>query len=113
MKYAVLLACCKHSDGGQFCVLRGFQRLLSSQGESIENGFGCPMLLLTHTVMTVKASTLVNAVSVVHKCGSTCRFVTRQCHKNIERQVLSCESLDFQHDFCNYNYCRNVYCMKS
>lgn len=112
MKFGILLTCCKSSNGNQFCVIRGFQELLS-QGEARKNELGCPLLLLTHMIVTLRASVLLNAVSIMQECDVTCKFLTRQCPRNVERQSLSFSALDYQHNFYNYNYCFNVYCMKS
>ena len=74
---------------------------------------GCPLLYLTDTIFIVKTSAVLNAVSVVHKCESSCQFVSRLCPRNVERENISTYRLEYEHDYCgNYNYCLNVFCMK-
>ena len=114
MKYGLLLACCKNSDGNKLCLIRGLEFLSSPQGDPITNECDCPLLMMTHIIFTTKSSAIVNAVSIIHECGDTCKFVTKQWPKNIEREKLYLSSqIEYEHDFGNSMYYLNIYCTNS
>ena len=77
MRYGVLLVCCKTSHGSIICVICGLEPVLTLQGDSI-NELACPLLMLTGTVFTAKSSMTVGAVSIVHECGNSCKFVNKE-----------------------------------
>ena len=115
MKYGLLVACCRSCHGSSVCVIRGLESHVSPQGDLIVNELDCPALMLTHTVFTVQPSSIEKSVSIIHECGNTCKFTSKQSPRVIEREQLYLSSrLEFVHDFgVNYAYYLNVYCINS
>ena len=114
MKYGVVLACCKGSDGRAVCVVRGLDTLLSPLGDPITNAYDCPLLSLTRTIFTARTLDVLKAVSVVHECARTCEFKIKEYPRSVEREEVSLSRLEYVHDFCsNLLYCLNVYCMRT
>ena len=112
MKYGFLLACCKTTDGRCVCILRGLEAMVSPLGTAVTNEYDCPLLMLSNTVFTVKATEVLKDVSVVHECTESCQFVERAVPRNVEREDVSVSRLEFEHDFdSNIMYCLNIFCM--
>lgn len=108
------MACCESRDGSKLCVIRGLESHVSPQGDPIVNELDCPSLMLTHTVFTAKSSCILKSVSVIHECGTTCKFTSAQFPRVIEREQLHLSArLEFIHDCRNYAYYLNVFCMNS
>ena len=76
MKYGILLECCKTTDGRCVCILRGLEAMVSPLGTAVTNEYDCPLLMLSNTVFTVKATEVLKDISVVHECTESCR-----CHR--------------------------------
>ena len=74
MSYGVLLCCAKMGNGHKLCILRGLQMVLSLEGDPVKNETDCPLMISTDTVFTVKSSAVLKAVSILHECGSSCKF---------------------------------------
>ena len=51
--------------------------MVLADGTPITNEYDCPLLLMSHIIFTAKPSEILKAVSVVHECGETCRFVNK------------------------------------
>ena len=51
--------------------------------------YDCPLLLMSHIIFVAKPSEILKAVSVVHECGETCRFVNKETPRNVERENIS------------------------
>ncbi len=111
MKYGILLLCCRSVQGRVVCLVQGFEALESPLGEPLVNEYDCPLLSLTRTVITVYAFNIIKAISIVHECTESCCFVNSVRHRNVEREQISVSSLVYEHDFSNYLYCLNIYCM--
>ena len=62
--------------------------MVSPDGTPITNEYDCPLLLLSHVIFTTKPSEVLKAVSVIHKCGETCRYVNKKTPHNVERTSL-------------------------
>lgn len=90
MKYGVVLACCKGSDGRAVCVVRGLDTLLSPLGDPITNAYDCPLLSLTRTIFTARTLDVLKAVSVVHECARTCEFKIKEYPEvlNVKRSLF-------------------------
>ena len=71
MSYGVLLCCAKMGNGHKLCILRGLQMVLSLEGDPVKNETDCPLMI---SVFTVKSSAVLKAVSILHECGSSCKF---------------------------------------
>ena len=54
--------------------VRGLQMVLSLEGDPVKNETDCPLMISTDTVFTVKSSAVLKAVSILHECGSSCKF---------------------------------------
>ena len=48
--------------------------VLSLEGDPVKNETDCPLMISTDTVFTVKSSAVLKAVSILHECGSSCKF---------------------------------------
>lgn len=96
-------------------MIRGIESVVASPSGNNEilNDLDCPLLMLTRTIFTVKSSAILNAVSVVHECGSTCKFVIKQWPGRIEREQYLSSRIEYEHDYGNSLYYLNVYCMNS
>lgn len=114
MQYAILLVYCQDIHGQKFCVLRGLESVLSPSGVLIKNEFDCPLLHLTCDVFIRKPSHIKKAVSVIHECGDSCKFVSVECARSVERETVTSKRIEFKHDVCtNTMYCLNIYCINS
>ena len=86
--------------------------MVSPHGNPITNECDCPLLLLSHEIFTTRALEVLKAVSVVHECGETCRFVDKETPRNVERENISLSRLEYEHDFSsNLMYCLNIFCI--
>jgi len=68
--------------------VRGMQELVSPLGDQLTDVFDGPLLELTHVIFLTRRSSILKAVSVVHKCSSSCKFVKKEIPRNIERQNI-------------------------
>ena len=80
-------------------------------GSPILNSFECPLLSLSRVIETVSAKNIRQVISIIHECGTTCKFETVMRNKNIEREQVDQQRLTFVHDYSNLMFCLNVYCM--
>jgi hypothetical protein len=88
-KYGILLACCKTEDGRSVCIVRGLETLEMPPGSPIMNEYDCPLLSLTRTIMAVKPLEILRAVSIVHQCTESCRFIEKESARNVEREDIA------------------------
>ena len=94
--------------------MRGLQSFQAPSGEPITNEIDCPLLTLSRSVFTTRASSVFKRVSIVHECSGTCQFVSKAVPRNIERERVSVARIEYEHDFSsNLVYCLNVYCMST
>lgn len=109
------MACYKDIHGHTACIIRGMESILSQLGEPFTNELDCPLLNLTHTLFTTRTNHVMRAVSIVHECTTACKFVEREYPRCVEREAvdLSSTRIEQEHDYSNYMYCFNVYCMIS
>ena len=111
MQYGILLATFKRNDGSVHCLVQGFQKLETTDGQAIKNSYDCPLLELSRTIFCTPSSNVRRAVSLVHECSDSCAFLETTAVDNVEREEVSIQSkLLFKHDWQNYLYCYNVYC---
>ena len=86
--------------------------VLSLEGDPVKNETDCPLIILSDTVFTVKSSAVMKAVSILHECGSSCKFSIQSCSTIVEREERLSHKLHFQHDWCgNDLYHLNIYCI--
>ena len=95
------------------CVVRGLESLASPLGGPITNEFDCPLFLLSRILFTVRATDILQAVSMVHECTRTCQFTTMAVPRMVERELHSATArTEFKHDYAgNMMYCLNLYCI--
>ena len=90
MLYGILLAVYKLQDGSVVCLIQGFQKLQSQDGAMpFLNEYDCPLLELTRTIFSTPGRNILQAVSVVHECGASCRFEETQTIENVERHKIT------------------------
>lgn len=112
MKYGQLMTCFRTIDGRMACLIRGLEAMVSPLGPPILNEFDCPLLSLSHTIFTVNSTGIKKAVSVVHNCTDTCRFIDVNCFRHVEREDVTIKRLEYKHDYSgNLMFCLNIYCM--
>ena len=86
--------------------------MMSQLGHQATDEFDCPLLELTYKIFLRRSSSILKAVSVVHKCSSACKFVKKHIPRRVERETVTLSRLEYEHDFRgSLLYCLNVYCM--
>ena len=75
--------------------------------------FDCPLLTMVDFFCVIPSSSVCAAVSVVHKCTTTCSFVEKTASAVVEGCDTSVNRLVFVHDWTNTVYCNNIYCLKN
>lgn len=81
---------------------------LELNGRMLVNEVDCPLLELKATIEIVPSLAVLDVISVVHQCTSTCRFKEDR-EVTIEREEVKMNTLGFYHDSSNKMYCHNVY----
>lgn len=109
--YGQLLTTLKLVTGRTVCVVRGFEAMALPDSSPLMNEFDCPLFLLSRTVLSVDSTNIQSAVSFVHQCDESCRFVERNVQINQEREVTERPALVYEHNWNNLLYCYNVYCI--
>ena len=110
VQYGELLLCFSSTDQA-YCLVRMMEQLELPAGSPILNSFECPLLSLSRVIETVSAKNIRQVISIIHECGTTCKFDTVMRSKNIEREQVDQQRLTFVHDYSNLMFCLNVYCM--
>ena len=72
MKYGILLATFKCTDGTAHCLVQGFHELTLSDGRAMVNDYDCPLLDLSTTIFCTTGNNVQRPVSFVHECSATC-----------------------------------------
>lgn len=80
-------------------------------GEQILNEYDCPLLSMTNLLYCIPSNSVIQAVSVVHECTSSCTFVQASTSRRVEHEVVDSTDILFKHDLSNKMYCYNVYCI--
>ena len=80
-------------------------------GDAIVNEYDCPLLTLTANITIISSSLVIQSVSIVHECTSTCVFTTLPNICTVERERIELAQLIFKHDWTNMFYCLNIYCI--
>ena len=75
--------------------------------------FDCPLLTMVDFFRVIPSTSVRTAVSVVHKCSTTCSFVEKTTPAVIEGCDSTVNRLVFVHDWTNTKYCNNIYCIKN
>ena len=111
MKYGILLATFKCTDGTAHCLVQGFHELMLSDGRAMVNDYDCPLLDLSTTIFCTTGNNVQRPVSFVHECSATCLCKeTGTSQRSVEREIVEEDTLVFEHDWNNTVYCYNIYC---
>ena len=111
MKYGILLATFKCTDGTAHCLVQGFHELMLSDGRAMVNDYDCPLLDLSTTIFCTTGNNVQRPVSFVHECSATCLCKeTGTSRRSVEREIVEEDTLVFEHDWNNTMYCYNIYC---
>ena len=98
-------------NSATLCIVRGFEELTLHTGEPLLIQFDCPLYKLSRTIFFIESSNVHKAISMVHEYGEGCQFVEASTCCSIERKDTIQVKTIFQHDWTQYLYCRNVYCL--
>ncbi len=80
------------------------QKDCSPLSDFITNELDCPLLTMTDNIFILESVAIGNAVSIIHECSNSCKFVSQQCPRNIEREQCLTSQIEFQHDYSNSMY---------
>ena len=80
-------------------------------GDAIVKDYDCSLLTLTANITIISSSLVIQSVSIVHECTSTCVFTTLPNIRTVERERIELAQLIFKHDWTNMLYCLNIYCI--
>ncbi len=70
----------------------------------ITNELDCPLLTMADNIFILESFAIGNAVSIIHECSNSCKFVSKQWPRNIEREQCLTSQIEFQHDYSNSMY---------
>ena len=76
------------------------------------NEMDCPLLELTEDYRIIPSSAAIAPVSVVHECDDECKFIAGTKQTVEREQIINKGLLSYVHNYCNFYFCLNVYCMK-
>ena len=111
--HGVLAACFNLQRGeGSYCIIQLFEPM-DTFGISVSNEYDCSLLSLSCIFRCVFAHCVLQSVSVVHECTSTCMVKNATSSCIIERISVSSQKQLFVHDYTNNIYALNIYCMHS
>ena len=100
VQYGILLATFKRNDGSGHCLVHGFHKLETTDGQAFKNPYVCPLLELSPTIFCTPSNNVRRAVSLVHECSDSCVFLETTAMDNVEREEVSIQSkLLFKHDW--------------
>ena len=90
-----------------YCIIQLLEPETAISQGCILDEFDCPLLTMVDFCV-IPSSSVCAAVSVVHKCTTTCSFV----EKTASAVVEGCDTSVIVHDWTNTVYCNNIYCLK-
>ena len=64
----------------------GLQHKISPLGQQITDEIKCPLLEITHMIFLRRSSSILKAVSVVHKCSCSSKFINKHIPRLVERE---------------------------
>ena len=78
------------------------------------NAFPMNLIVLFLVLLfCIPADCVSHAISVVHECTNTCKYVSSSSSQRIEHEDVSISQLLYKHDYSNKMYCLNVYILYS
>ena len=63
------------------------------------------------SLLTTPGNNILKAVNIVHECTNTCVLAEKASIRAEEREHLRCNQLTFVHDWSNFLYFYNVFCV--
>ena len=98
-----------------YCIIQLLEPEAAIPQGCILDEFDCPLLTMVDFFCVIPSSSVCAAVSVVHKCTTTCSFVEKTASAVVEGCDTSVNRLVFVHDWTNTVYCNNMYmyCLKN
>ena len=69
--------------------------------------FNCPVLEKTNRKEIIPSTSVEQRVNVVHDCSNQCKFEVSGKDMVEEREVVSHQTMTYQHDFTNNRYLLN------
>ena len=96
-----------------YCIIQLLEPETAIPQGCILDEFDCPLLTVVDFFYVIPSSSFCAAVSVVHKCTTTCSFVEKTASAVVEGCDTSVNRLVFVHDWTNTVYCNNIYCLKN
>lgn len=95
MQYGILLATFKRNDGSVHCLVQGFHKLETADGQAFKNPYDCPLLELSRTIFCTPGNNVRRAVSLVHECSDSCVFLetTAYVAYMIQKSVTGCTNI--------------------
>jgi len=100
-------------DQTSYCIVQMYEPM-DNFGIPILNEFDCPLFSLTNLFRCVVSNSILQSVSIIHECTSSCMLKRVNTASQVEREVVVEQKLQFEHDYCNNNlYSCNMYCLHS
>lgn len=113
VEFGVLAACFKVREGGSsYCIIQLFEPM-DNFGTPLTNEYDCPLLSLTGLFRCVSSYSVVQTVSIIHECTSTCTIKHVATTSQVERLSIESQKDVFVHDYTNNLFSLNIYCMHS
>lgn len=94
----------------RYCIVQELETV-SVNGEPILNQFDCPLLTLSTDFYAVHPDSIITSISVIHECTTSCTFKQNSSSSRIERELISQNSLVYEHDWSHNIYCLNLFCI--
>ncbi|KAL5468894.1 hypothetical protein EMCRGX_G030040 [Ephydatia muelleri] len=87
-----------------YCIIQLLEPETAISQGCILDEFDCPLLTMVDFFCVIPSSSVCAAVSVVHKCTTTCSFVEKTASAVVEECDTSVNRLVFVHDWTNTVY---------
>ena len=95
-----------------FCLAHMLEPI-DSLGIPVINEFDCPLLTLIPQFKCISSDCIIQSISVIHQCSSSCKFTLTNILTIVERHQVDQDMLCYVHDYDANIYALNVYCMQS
>ena len=84
VEYGQLKVCFRLRDANQtsgYCLIEAFQEATVNSGTPLLNEQDCPLLFALDNLIVIPATDVINTVSIVHQCSTSCKLVaaSRTC----------------------------------
>ena len=111
--YGILAACVKVDGQDCSCGIVQLFEPMDSFGTQLSNYYDCPLLSLSCLFQCVFSTSIMQSVSIMHECTTTC--VVKQVNRavQVERHSILSRMNVYVHGVCHNLYSLNIYCMHS